>query len=93
MSAVFMSPIPLLLQLPALEALVARASAQVDARLMKVLYSRHHLDRHCDAIRRYLLLGQGDWVVALLDALGPELSKPAREVSEVGTGLRGYSDM
>jgi gamma-tubulin complex component 3 len=50
---------------------------------MKVLYSRHHLDRHCDAIRRYLLLGQGDWVVALLDALGTELSKPAREVSEV----------
>lgn len=72
-----------MLQLAALERVVGSAAQQVDQRLMEVLYSKYHLERHCDAIRRYLLLGQGDFVVALMDALGTELYKPANEVSEV----------
>jgi gamma-tubulin complex component 3 len=63
-----------------LEALVARAAGEVDGRVMEQLWGRHHLAAHCDAVRRYLLLGQGDWVLALLDAAAGELSKPAREV-------------
>lgn len=34
------------------------ASRSVDARLMDVLRSTGEWDRHCSAIRRYLLLGQ-----------------------------------
>lgn len=34
------------------------ASAAVDQRLMELLQGRFGLARHCDAIRRYLLLGQ-----------------------------------
>lgn len=45
-------------QLDALEAAVGEASAVVDQRLLHLLTSRFHLSRHCDAIRRYLLLGQ-----------------------------------
>jgi hypothetical protein len=41
------------------------------------------LPRHLAAARRYLLLGQGDFAAALLDAAAPELSKPAAQVSEV----------
>ncbi|KAF8068410.1 GCP3 [Scenedesmus sp. PABB004] len=70
-------------QLAVLERAVVSAGRAVDARLMAVLHSSGELERHCQAIRRYLLLGQGDFVVALLDCLGPELAKPARDVSEV----------
>lgn len=59
---------------------MARAAGEVDGRVMEQLWGRHHLAAHCDAVRRYLLLGQGDWVLALLDAAAGELSKPAREV-------------
>jgi hypothetical protein len=34
------------------------ASRSVDARLMAVLRSTGEWDRHCSAVRRYLLLGQ-----------------------------------
>lgn len=124
--------------------MVAQATREVDARLMEVLREKQALGRHCDALRRYVLLGQvgggpwgrgaslvggmrmgpaaphlqsveppattscqprqllngqpwptaskfvpalllaidpqGDFAVALLDAMGPELSKPAHEV-------------
>eukprot|EP00878_Enallax_costatus_P017689 GHUV01018585.1.p1 GENE.GHUV01018585.1~~GHUV01018585.1.p1 ORF type:complete len:688 (+),score=234.63 GHUV01018585.1:858-2921(+) len=70
-------------QLPVLERVVSSAGQRVDARLMAVLQSSGELDKHCQAIRRYLLLGQGDFVVALLDCLGPELNKLAKDVSEV----------
>jgi hypothetical protein len=45
-------------QVGALEAVVAAAARDVDARLMAVLWERQALGRHCDALRRYVLLGQ-----------------------------------
>ena len=41
------------------------------------------LPRHLAAARRYLLLGQGDFAAALLDAAAPELRKPCAQVSDV----------
>eukprot|EP00879_Flechtneria_rotunda_P027814 GHRR01029816.1.p1 GENE.GHRR01029816.1~~GHRR01029816.1.p1 ORF type:complete len:624 (+),score=227.32 GHRR01029816.1:846-2717(+) len=70
-------------QLSVLERVVVSAGRDVDARLMAVLQSTGELQRHCQSIRRYLLLGQGDFVVALLDCLGAELNKAAKDVSEV----------
>jgi hypothetical protein len=41
------------------------ASRSVDARLMAVLRSTGEWDRHCSAVRRYLLLGQVSYVVLM----------------------------
>ncbi len=54
----------------ALEGVVASACAQVDARLLEVVGQRCQFQRHCEFLRRYLLLGQGDYVQALLDLVG-----------------------
>ena len=35
---------------------------------------------HMHALKRYLMLGQGDLIQHLMDMVGPELSKPAGEV-------------
>jgi hypothetical protein len=53
--AVFAS---VLLQLSVLERVVVSAGRSIDARLMAVLHSSGELSRHCQAIRRYLLMGQ-----------------------------------
>ncbi len=46
---------------------MSRAAAEVDGRLLSVLRDRHALAKHCEAVRRYLLLAQGDFVTALMD--------------------------
>lgn len=38
--------------------------------------------KHCDALKRYLLLGQGDFIQTLMDLIGPDLGKKAVEMSE-----------
>jgi gamma-tubulin complex component 3 len=53
-----------------LDSVVADACTQVDHHLMEVITTRFHFARHCDVLRRYLLLGQGDYVQALLELVG-----------------------
>uniref|UniRef100_A0A7S3QYS6 Gamma-tubulin complex component n=1 Tax=Dunaliella tertiolecta TaxID=3047 RepID=A0A7S3QYS6_DUNTE len=67
----------------ALERVVSTASAMVDRRLMEVLMGRFQFAKHCDAVRRYLLLGQGDFVQALMDLVSKELDRSAMQVSEI----------
>eukprot|EP00727_Mastigamoeba_balamuthi_P011635 m51a1_g7094 putative gamma tubulin ring complex protein 3 (865) ;mRNA; r:37505-40516 len=62
----------------------ARLARAVDAaaglagrHLLGLLLQRFHLMRHAAALRRYLLLGQGDFVQCLMDAVARELSQPA----------------
>ncbi|KAL6744735.1 Spc98 family-domain-containing protein [Haematococcus lacustris] len=76
--------------LEALERVVSAASLTVDKRLLGVLLEQHGFAKHCDALRRYLLLGQGDFVQALMDALTRELDQEAGRVSEMqlAHGLR-----
>jgi hypothetical protein len=57
-----------------LDSVVADACTQVDHHLMEVITSRFHFARHCDVLRRYLLLGQGDYVQALLELVSCKLS-------------------
>lgn len=57
-------------QLLALEGLVSSAVRAVDGRLLAVLWRRYRLRAHFAAIRRFLLLGQGDWVTAFIDLVG-----------------------
>ncbi|XP_009125660.1 gamma-tubulin complex component 3 [Brassica rapa] len=65
----------------ALEHLVAEAAKRIDKRLLDVLYERYKFKEHCLAIKRYLLLGQGDFVQYLMDIVGPKLSEPANNIS------------
>ncbi|KAK9671631.1 hypothetical protein RND81_12G043800 [Saponaria officinalis] len=65
----------------ALELLVAEAAKRIDKRLLDVIYNRYKFKEHCQAIKRYLLLGQGDFVQYLMDIVGPELSEPANTIS------------
>lgn len=65
----------------ALESLVAEAAKRIDKHLMDVIYNRYKFKEHCLAIKRYLLLGQGDFVQYLMDIVGPELSEPANTIS------------
>ncbi|XP_068645827.1 gamma-tubulin complex component 3-like [Aristolochia californica] len=65
----------------ALETLVAEAAKRIDKHLMDVIYKRYKFREHCLAIKRYLLLGQGDFFQYLMDIVGPELSEPANTIS------------
>ena len=42
----------------------------------QVLTEKFRLLEHLRALKRYLLLGQGDFIAHLMDVLAPELSKP-----------------
>lgn len=53
----------------------------VGGRLLDVVMHRERLASHLAAVRRYILLSQGDFVRSLLDLAGPELDQGARSVS------------
>ncbi|XP_010534364.1 PREDICTED: gamma-tubulin complex component 3-like [Tarenaya hassleriana] len=65
----------------ALEHLVTEAAKRIDKHLLDVLYKRYKFKEHCLTIKRYLLLGQGDFVQYLMDIVGPKLSEPANSIS------------
>lgn len=65
----------------ALESLVIEAAKRIDKHLLDVIYKQFKFKEHCLAIKRYLLLGQGDFVQYLMDIVGPELSEPANTIS------------
>lgn len=65
----------------ALESLVSEASKRIDKHMLDVIYKQYRFKEHCLAIKRYLLLGQGDFVQYLMDIVGPELSEPANTIS------------
>jgi gamma-tubulin complex component 3 len=65
----------------ALESLVDGAAKRIDKHLLDVMYKQYKFKEHCLAIKRYLLLGQGDFVQYLMDIVGPELSEPANTIS------------
>ncbi|KAK4792696.1 hypothetical protein SAY86_023131 [Trapa natans] len=65
----------------ALESLINEAAKRIDRHLLDVMYNRYKFKEHCLAIKRYLLLGQGDFVQYLMDIIWPELSEPANTIS------------
>lgn len=48
--------------------------------LIRFLFEKYQFFNHCRAIRKYLLLGQGDFIQNLMDSLVSELSKPAGQL-------------
>ncbi|BBM99355.1 gamma-tubulin complex component 3 [Marchantia polymorpha subsp. ruderalis] len=65
----------------ALESLVVEAAGRIDRHLIQIVYNRYKFRDQCLAIKRYLLLGQGDFIQYLMDLVGPELSLPANTLS------------
>lgn len=45
--------------------------------LLRILFQKYKFEGHCVSIRKYLLMGQGDFMQCLMDSLAVELSNPA----------------
>lgn len=65
----------------ALESLVVEAARRIDQHLLQIIFNRYKFREHCLAIKRYLLLGQGDFIQYLMDLVGSDLSQSANTVS------------
>ena len=65
----------------ALERVVSGVARKVDAKLIEVIGQKFRFNEHALAIKRYLLLGQGDFISALMDAMRTDLDEPASAVS------------
>ncbi|CAH1990719.1 unnamed protein product [Acanthoscelides obtectus] len=53
---------------------------ETSLRVLELLKNKYRLLEHLQSLRRYLLLGQGDFIRHLLDLLTPELNKPAGQI-------------
>ncbi|KAF9584274.1 Gamma-tubulin complex component 3 [Lunasporangiospora selenospora] len=60
-----------------LESSIDEAYSKTSKRLLSLLKTKFKLMDHLTAIKRYLLLGQGDFIQFLMESLGPSLSQPA----------------
>ena len=63
-----------------LQSCVHAAAAAANRRLVELLTDKFALRRHCEHLKLYLLLGQGDFVHYLVEHLGAQLSRPAEEL-------------
>ena len=70
------------MQLASWEHAINNAAAAIDKHLLRTVFSKYSFVKHCNALKRYLLLGQGDFIQTLMDLLGPDLGKKAQEMSE-----------
>jgi gamma-tubulin complex component 3 len=48
--------------------------------LLKIMFSKYKFQEHCNSIRRYLLMGQGDFMQYLLNTLASELNHNASHI-------------
>jgi gamma-tubulin complex component 3 len=56
--------------LEGLETSIDTVYRETSRRLLDTLYTRYRVIDHIEAIKRFLLLGQGEFVQHLMDALG-----------------------
>ena len=59
------------------ETAMESAARSTNTRLLDLIFNKYNLVLHLSAIKRYLLLGQGDFAQHLMDGLRPELTKRA----------------
>ena len=70
------------LQLGPWDQAINGAAAAIDKHLLETIFTKYSFVKHCNALKRYLLLGQGDFIQTLMDLLGPDLGNKAGEMSE-----------
>ncbi|KAJ3043517.1 Gamma-tubulin complex component 3 [Rhizophlyctis rosea] len=63
-----------------LEESVEKSYKGVSGHLLEILFGRYRLMDHFVALKKYLLLGAGDFVQFLMDELGDALNKPASTI-------------
>jgi gamma-tubulin complex component 3 len=59
---------------------VDHAYGVTNQQLLKILFSKYKFEGHCSSIRKYLLMGQGDFMQYLMDLLADELSNHASQI-------------
>lgn len=59
---------------------VTKIAIETDAKLMRMIETRFDLYAHLLALKQFLFLGQGDFVICLMDIIGPELKKRANQL-------------
>ncbi|OAA62539.1 spindle pole body component [Niveomyces insectorum RCEF 264] len=78
-----------------LEAWIDEAYKTTMRRLMHLMTDKFHLFAHLGALKKYVLLGQGDFVALLMESLAPNLDRPATAqyrhtlTSQLDHALRG----
>ncbi|PNS19072.1 hypothetical protein CAC42_1808 [Sphaceloma murrayae] len=60
-----------------LQASITAAYTQTTARVLELMSNKFHLFQHLSALKKYLLLGQGDFIAILLESLATNLDGPA----------------
>ena len=70
---------------------VKEVQSSVGSRVLEIIMTRECLPGHLEAIKRFLLLGQGDFVCALLDSASCELEKSAKDLSTFS--LQGHVEV
>lgn len=60
-----------------LESSIQEAYKATTARLIHLMAERFHLFDHLRALRRYILLGQGDFIALLMESLSSSLDRPS----------------
>ncbi|XP_049782723.1 gamma-tubulin complex component 3-like [Schistocerca cancellata] len=64
-----------------LQVMLEQAYRETSKRVLDVLNNEYKFMDHLQALRRYLLLGQGDFIGHLMELLQRELAKPASQLS------------
>ena len=73
-------------RIPALESFVNKVAKRVDSHLMTNLFNVFRCGDHLQAVKRYLLLGQGDFIQQLMVLSGEDLNEKAGVVSAYQLG-------
>ncbi|TIA96457.1 hypothetical protein E3P94_03328 [Wallemia ichthyophaga] len=63
--------------IPSLEQSIDIAFSIASQRLLENMFSKYKLMDHLQALKRYLMLGSGDFVDILMESIGPSLARPA----------------
>ena len=69
-----------------IERFVAKVAKRVDSHVMHTLFYTFRCGDHLQAVKRYLLLGQGDFIQQLMDLSGEDLNEKAGTVSAYQLG-------
>ncbi|KAK9496989.1 hypothetical protein O3M35_012788 [Rhynocoris fuscipes] len=78
-----------------LTAIIASVSNETSKLVLDTLLNQFNLFQHFQGLRRYMLLGQGDFVNYFMDLVEPQMRKPASKLQHhelmmlLGTAIRG----
>ena len=72
--------LPRIHELAELKRWVSSAAEVTNAQVMRVLFSKYRFKEHCNSIKKYLLLAQGDFHHSLMELLVTPLNERARKI-------------